>query len=37
MSHSRRGQTTSVLDSFFKQHDSMGDDMGVLLDHGQGT
>ena len=31
-----QGQTTSVLDSFFKQHDSMGDDMGVLLDHGQG-
>ena len=32
-----QGQTTSVLDSFFKQHDSMGDDMGVLLDHGQGS
>lgn len=31
-----QAQGTSVLDSIFKTYDSLGDDMGVLMDHGQG-
>lgn len=31
-----QGQTTSVLDSIFRTYDNMADNMGVLMDQGQG-